>query len=108
MIARLGGIAFLALLCVLVAGCAGGRKSRVTKENFDKIKNDMSQDDVEDVLGKGTPVGDGSGAAAAVGVDINAGARPSSVEEYVWQDGDKSINVSFRKDKVVGKRHTGL
>jgi hypothetical protein len=109
-LARFGLFAFTLALCVVVAGCGAGagRKSRVTKENFDKIKVGMSQDDVVDLLGKGQPVGDGGGAAAAVGVDISGGQGPSNREEYTWTDGDKSINVTFRKEKVVGKTEKGL
>jgi len=103
-LARFGAIVFVFGLCLVVVGCGAGvgKKSRVTKENFDKIKTGMSQDDVEYILGRGQPVTDGGGAAAAVGVDVSGGAGPSSTERLVWQDGDKSITVSFRAGKVSG------
>jgi hypothetical protein len=109
-LARFGLLTFTLVLCVVVAGCGAGvgRKSRVTKENYDKIKNDMSEDDVVDLLGKGQPVGDGGGAAAAVGVDISGGQGPSNTEKYAWENGDQKIEVSFRRGKVVGKSKTGF
>ena len=103
--ARFGmAIAFCAL-CFVLTGCG---KSKVTKENFDKVKNDMTLDQVEAILGEGTKQGDGANMAAQVGVDVTGGAGSSSTVEYVWEGGKNTITVSFRQGKVVQKRNTGL
>jgi hypothetical protein len=103
--ARRGGIVAVLALCFLMTGCV---KSKVTKDNFDKIKNDMTLEDVEGILGKGDSVGDGSNVAGQFGVDVTGGAPPSSGVDYVWESGKKSITVSFRGGKVVAKRSEGL
>jgi hypothetical protein len=104
--ARLGRIVFLAALCLIPLGCA---KSLVTKENFDKVQNGMTLDQVEGVLGRGSPVGDGSLIAAQAGVDLSGGAPPPSTVDYVWESGKKSITVTFNKqNKVVAKRSSPL
>jgi hypothetical protein len=104
--ARLGRMAVLAALCFILIGCG---KSKVTKDNFDKIQNDMTLEQVEGILGEGKAVGgDAAVMPAQVGVDLNAGARPSATAEYVWESGKQSITVTFRGGKVVQKRSSGL
>jgi hypothetical protein len=99
--AHLGGLIVLAALCIPLTGCA---KSKVTQENFDKINNGMSLEEVEAILGPGKDAGgDGSLVAGQFGVDVTGGARPSSTVRYIWESGKSSITVSFRQDKVVGK-----
>ena len=102
---RLAGLIGLVVCCCLLTGCA---KSKVTKENLDQINNGMTLEDVEAILGPGKLVGDGSLIAAQAGVDVTGGARPSSAVEYVWESGNNSITVTFRHDKVVGKRSVGI
>ncbi len=104
--ARLGKLIVLLALCLLLTGC---RKSKVTQENFEKIKNDMTLAQVEAILGEGTSQGgDGSNVAAQFGVDVTGGAPASSTVEYVWESGKKSITVTFRGGKVVAKKSSGL
>jgi hypothetical protein len=103
--ARLTMLTCLAGCCFLLTGCA---KSKITKENLDQITTGMTLEEVEAILGPGTLVGDGSLIAAQAGVDVTGGARPSSAVEYVWESGNKSITVTFRQEKVVGKRSVGL
>jgi hypothetical protein len=99
-------IAVFCTLCLILTGC-GNKK--VTKDNFDKIKNDMTLQEVQDILGEGTRQGDGSNMGAQVGVDVTGGAGPSSTTDYVWENKDKSITVTFNKqNKVIGKRNSGL
>jgi hypothetical protein len=102
---RLLALGLIVVLCALLTGCA---KSKVTKENYDKIETGMSLDEVEAILGQGKQVGDGSMIAAQAGVDVTGGARPSSLVEYIWESGTSSITVTFRQDKVTGKRNTNL
>ena len=92
-------------ICLVMAGC----KSKVNPDNYAKIENGMSLEEVEHFLGNGTPAdGDGSLVAAQVGVDVGSGASRSSTVEYVWESGNNSITVAFRQDKVVAKRKTGF
>ncbi len=103
--ARRGALVVVLALCFLLTGCV---KSKVTKDNYDKIKNDMTLAEVEAILGKGEAVGDGSNVAAQVGVDVTGGAAPSNTVDYVWESGNKSITVTFRGGKVTFKKHVGL
>lgn len=103
--ARLGGV-FVFALCLSLTGCG---KDKLTKENFDKVKNDMTLAQVEAILGEGTSQGgDGANVAAQVGVDVTGGAPAPSTVDYVWEKGSKSITVTFKQGKVVGKKSSGL
>jgi hypothetical protein len=104
-VARLTVLTCLAACWLLVTGCA---KTKVTKENFEQIKTGMTLEEVEGILGPGKLVGDGSLIAAQAGVDVGGISRPSSAVEYVWESGNNSITVTFRQEKVAGKRHVGL
>jgi hypothetical protein len=102
---RIANVAALCALCFLLIGC----KSKVTKENFEKIQNDMTLEQVEAILGEGTKVGgDASNMAAQVGVDVTGGAAPSSTVDSVWESRQNSITVTFRHGKVVQKKNSGL
>jgi hypothetical protein len=58
-------LAMVLALCLLVPAC----KSKLSKANFDKVKDGMTLDDVEKILGKGTKeAGDGSNVAGQFGV----------------------------------------
>jgi hypothetical protein len=97
------------VLFVLSLLLIGGCKSKINSENYAKIENGMTLDEVEHVLGNGTPLnGDGSLVAAQVGVDVGSGASRSSTVEYIWESGTNSLTVAFRGGKVVNKRKTGL
>ena len=103
---RLGRMTIFVALCLIPLGCG---KSTVTKENFDKIKNDMTVDQVESLLGRGSPQGDGSMVAAQVGVDVTGGASSPSTQDYLWESGKNSITVTFNKQgKVVFKKSSGF
>ncbi|HKI34995.1 MAG TPA: hypothetical protein VKA46_24275 [Gemmataceae bacterium] len=104
--ATLGRIALLCTLCFILSGCG---KSKITKENFEKIKNDMTLQEVEAILGSGSAQGgDGGLVAAQAGVDVSGGAPPPSTVDYLWESGKKSITVSFKQGKVVAKKSSGL
>jgi hypothetical protein len=92
--------------CLIAAGCGA---SKITKENFAKIKNDMTLQQVEAILGSGSKQGgDASNVGAQFGVDIGAGAPPPSTVDYLWERGNKSITVTFRNGKVVASKNSGL
>ncbi|MBI3408923.1 MAG: hypothetical protein HY040_11265 [Planctomycetes bacterium] len=105
-VARFGTFILLVAICFSLAGCG---KSAVTKENFDKIVNDMTLEQVEDILGPGSRTGgDGALVGAQVGIDVTGGARQPSTVDYVWEGGKKSITVTFRHGKVANKRTAGF
>jgi hypothetical protein len=81
----------LSLACTGIAGCG----SKVSKGNYDKIDNGMTQQQVEDILGPGT---------ATQSLDV-AGLGAKNLQ---WKDGDKTINVTFMNGKVTLKQQAGL
>jgi hypothetical protein len=60
---------------------SGEGDSKVSKANFDKIKEGMKKSEVEEILGAGKAKVDGGNV-------------------YVWTDGSKSITITFKNDKV--------
>jgi major membrane immunogen (membrane-anchored lipoprotein) len=103
--ARVASLAVLFVLCFVLTGCG---KSKVTKENFDKITNDMTLAQVEAILGEGDKQGDAANMAAQVGVDVTGGAGSPATTDYAWESGQKSITVTFKGGKVISKRNAGL
>src|SRR5512133_2221646 len=82
------------LLVTLVAAglmLVGVGCSKVTKSNYDKITNGMTQAEVEGIMGKGT---EEAGAAGTIGSLTGSGKVVS------WKEGDKKITVTFANDKV--------
>src|SRR5215831_17066132 len=77
----------VAILLLLLVGCG----SRLSQENFEKIRDGMSQKEVRDILGE--PVN----AEGASVLGISGG-------EAVWRDDKTLITVHFLNDKVVSKR----
>ncbi|MGB2823697.1 MAG: hypothetical protein WBF17_22135 [Phycisphaerae bacterium] len=84
------------MAATMLAGCGG---SKVSKGNFDKVQNGMTQAEVEKVLGEGTEEAGGGG---AIGGIVASGKILS------WTDGEKKITVTFANGKVVAKTQSGL
>lgn len=104
--ARFATAAAVAALLLILSGCG---MNKVSKENFDKVKEGMSLQEVEAVLGSGSKLGgDGVNVAAQFGVDVGVSAPPPSTTDYEWESGTKKITVTFRDGKVVQKRSSGL
>jgi hypothetical protein len=78
------GVAIL-LLCLAACG------SRLSQENFDKIREGMSQKEVREILGE--PV-DASGGSV---LGLSGG-------EAVWKDDKTTITVHFLNDQVITKQ----
>ncbi len=105
-LSRLGWLVVMLALSLL-AGC-GGHK-RLTRENFDRIKEGMSLAEVEAILGRGEPEGgvglaEGSSVAGAAGIggDLGSISRPASREKWVrWGDDKKWIRIGFVGDQVA-------
>src|SRR5581483_5535483 len=96
------------LFFVVTVICVSACPSKITKKNFDKIKNDMTLAEVEKILGEGTKQTDGSGTAAQFGVVVASGSTGKNNETYVWESGDSSITVYFGNGKVMNKTSKGL
>ena len=84
-------LASIALLSTALAGCGGS----VSQSNYDKVQTGMTEDQVTSVLGAGKEQSGG-------------GIAGMSAKILMWQDGNKSITVSFMNGKVVTKAENGL
>ena len=76
-----------------------GCQSKVTKDNYDRIKTGMTEDKVTDILGKATET---SSIGGAIGPLKATGAT------HKWIDGDKVITVVIANDKVVSKTQSNI
>ncbi len=85
----------MALVVTVFAACG----SSVSQSNFDKIKDGMTEAEVESILGK--PSDSGGGGLSAGGISISAGGK-------VWADGDRKITITFANGKVVSKLKSGF
>ncbi|HTU91223.1 MAG TPA: hypothetical protein VMF69_14180 [Gemmataceae bacterium] len=93
------------LVCLLLPAC----KSKVNKANFDKVKDGMTLEEVEKILGKGSKeTGDGSNVAAQFGVALPAAPISGGGDVYTWESGDNTIRLTFRSGKLVHKQATGF
>src|SRR2546421_2767454 len=79
------------LLCFAIPGCG----PKVSQSSFDKITNDMTEQQVQDLLGKPTETSGGS-------------LGSLSAKKETWTDGSKSITVTFLNGKVEGKTSKNL
>ena len=77
----------IAVMLMCLAACG----SRLSQENFDKIRDGMSQKEVRDILGEP------ANAESASVLGISGG-------EAVWKNDRTLITVHFVNDKVVSKR----
>lgn len=105
-LSRYARYAVVLALCLLTTACV---KSKVTKANFDKVKEGMTLAEVEKILGKGAKeTGDGSNVAGQFGVAVMPAAASGGGDVYVWESGDKKITLHLRQDKVVTKQSAGF
>ncbi len=84
-------------LLLFAVGCA----SRLTVENYERIRPGMSRGEVESILGKGEREGDWGG-------DISVGDFSASANVMVWGDEDRFIQVTFINGEVKSKVGHGL
>ena len=89
------------VILAALTGCGGS----VSQSNYDKVNTGMTQAQVEDILGKGKE----QASTAMPGVGAGGMSVPGmSAKVLQWQDGSKSITVTFMNDKVVSKAQNGL
>jgi outer membrane protein assembly factor BamE (lipoprotein component of BamABCDE complex) len=77
------------LFSLLLAACGGA----VTQENYEKIRNDMSADEVNQILGEPTEVS-------------SFGVGSLSATTSKWVGDTHTIVVAFANDKVKMKTYT--
>jgi hypothetical protein len=93
---RIAMVLALTMGPLLLAGC---NQKTVTKENYDRVENGMSTEEVVEILGE--PDDKTSAGAAMEGVT-------GSTATYSWTDGDRTITVVFVNDKVFTKAQQNL
>ncbi len=79
---------------MVIAGCQRSLVNQVSKENYDKIHNDMTIAEVKQVLGE--PTETNTGASSFLGIDVSGTTMK-------WRSGQNLITVGFVNDKVIRK-----
>ena len=79
-------------ISISLVACFGGK---INMENYKKVKNGMSLNKVESILGSGEE-----------NATSSYGGYSSSV--YTWTDGFKVISITFSNGKVSAKAQVGL
>jgi hypothetical protein len=98
-------VVLILLVCLLLPSC----QSKVNKANFDKVKEGMSLEEVEKILGKGSKeTGDGSNVAGQFGVAIPSVPTSGGGDVYTWESTSNTIRLTFRDGKLVHKQATGF
>ena len=87
---RLRLFCLVLLAALLGAGLTGCAASKVNKDNFDKIRLGMTQEEVQGLLGPPTE-------ASGVELPIFSGTASK------WVQGDTTITIQFVNGKVVAK-----
>jgi hypothetical protein len=99
---------FAVAFCLVLSGCSG--KGKPTKANFDKIKKDMTDKEVEALMGPPAETVDLKAVADLVpdmpkvpGMpDVGGMAKGMmAVKQMVWKDGDTLFHVTFNKENKV-------
>jgi hypothetical protein len=100
-LSRVTRTALLLTVCLLVCGCG---KNKVTKANFDKLKEGMTLAEVEAILGPGEKqTGDAANVAGQFGVALPSNEGAKGVDTYVWEKGNKKIQLCLVNGKVAGQ-----
>ncbi len=86
-------ICLVLLAAIVCAGLTGCARSRINKDNFDKIKLSMTQEEVQQILGPPTE-------ASGVEIPVFSGTTAK------WVQGDNIITIQFVNGKVVAKEFT--
>src|ERR1041385_9023702 len=81
----------LVLVLMLLLDCCMGR--RITKANVDEVADGMSKKQVESILGLPTSVD-------------NTDSAITKKVTYVYKQGNDTVTIVFRDDKVADKQST--
>jgi hypothetical protein len=89
---RMALVPTVALVCVVaLPGCG----SKVSSDNYAKIKPDMGEADVQKILGSPTSTNEDKGLLG-----------PMTTK--VWKDGDKTITVVFMQGRIFNMEKSGF
>lgn len=91
-------LAALLALSILITGC---EKSKVTAENFDKVKVGMSLSEVKALLGKSYEDETPSAGYNAGNTGLSTSQATENI--YVWSSKDLKIILTVKDGKVVQK-----
>jgi hypothetical protein len=81
----LGSLALVLAICLCLSACGG---SKVTSENFAKIKPKMTESEVKDILGSPT--------------ETKEENTPSGKTQLsIWKSGNNVVTIGFIEGKVV-------
>ncbi len=86
----LASVCLCLALSLMLTGCRGGSNANVTKENFDKLTNNMEKEEVIIILGNPTE----TKYSEAQGIK-NEGAT--------WKGSAGDIDIVFVKNKIFAK-----
>lgn len=89
-------LAALLALSILITGC---EKSKVTAENFDKVKVGMTVSEVKALLGKSYVDETASAGYNAGNTGLSTSQTPENT--YVWSSKTLKIIIVFKDGKVV-------
>src|SRR5690348_13795614 len=105
-----GKLHWLAVLMVAAVflSLSGCGENKLNTANYDRITNDMSEDEVVRILGKGEEQGEVDPSRLGVNMPDLGGGVGRGMKVMTWQDGSKKIIITFRGDKVVSKVANGL
>jgi hypothetical protein len=100
-------ILFVGGVSLSLPGCG---ESKINKANFDRVTNGMSEQEVEAILGKGEEQPELN--MPNMGINVpnlgGGGGVGRGLKVKTWQDGSKTINITFKDGQVLGKMATGL
>jgi hypothetical protein len=84
-------ICVIAAIVVVIGALSACSRSRVTQENFDKIKNGMTFEEVKKILGEPAD-------SASVDIGIFSGGTST------WKGKDGTVSIQFVNGKVKAKQ----
>jgi hypothetical protein len=80
------------VLSLILIGCGGGSSLTLTQDNLDKIHDDMSQAEVESILGKPT-------SSKTDPIPVVGGTQTT----YTYTNDKSTVTIVFKNDQVKEK-----
>lgn len=106
----IGRMFIVVLFCLLAVGCGG----KLSIGNYEKIKEGMTESEVQAILGIGEEQASSSinipGQSISVpgGGNVSIKGMSSSAKVVKWESGGKVITITFSDGKVMAKAQFGL
>jgi len=99
---------FAALACAAMVLVGGGCESKMTTENFAKIKKGMTLAEVQTILGSSGEEDSSPTGMTISGAGIGGSSKESKEKIYVWKEEGVTITVVIVDGKVAEARQAGL